>query len=93
MEKVSPSGERTPMVYIDDWDFDWQGFYDYVEPIPFHAEDRLEVLAIYDNSESNPSNPNSPPIPVGWGERTTDEMCIVFAIFRVRSLCGLGLCE
>jgi len=69
------------------------GFSDYVEPIPFHAEDRLEVLAIYDNSETNPLNPNSPPIPVGWGERTTDEMCIVFAIFRVRSLCGLGLCE
>ena len=93
MEKVTPSGERTPMVYIDDWDFDWQGFYGYVEPIPFHAEDRLEVVAIYDNSEANPLNPNSPPIPVGWGERTSDEMCIVFAIFRVRSLCGLGLCE
>lgn len=92
MEKVSPSGARTPMVYIEDWDFDWQGFYDYVEPVPFHAEDRLEVVAIYDNSEGNARNPNNPPIPVGWGERTTDEMCIVFAIFRVRSLCGLGLC-
>ena len=92
MEKVSPSGERTPMIYIDDWDFDWQGFYGYVEPIPFRAEDRLEVVAVYDNSEGNPRNPNSPPIPVGWGERTTDEMCIVFAIFRVRSVCGWGLC-
>ena len=92
MEKVSPSGERTPMIYIDDWDFDWQGFYDYVEPIRFNAEDRLEVVAIYDNSESNPFNPNSPPIPVGWGERTTDEMCIVFAVVRVRSLCAFGLC-
>ena len=92
MEKVSPSGERTPMVYIDDWDFDWQDFYHYVEPVQFYAEDRLEVVAIYDNSEANPWNPNSPPVPVGWGERTTDEMCLVFAVFRVQSLCSLGLC-
>ena len=92
MEKVSPSGERTPMIYIDDWDFDWQDFYSYVEPVPFHMEDRLEVVAIYDNSEANPWNPNTPPLPVGWGERTTDEMCLVFAVVRIRSLCGLGLC-
>ena len=92
MEKVSPSGERTPMIYIDDWDFDWQDFYTYVEPLELNAEDRLEVVAIYDNSEANPWNPNSPPLPVGWGERTTDEMCIAFAILRVPNLCGLGIC-
>ena len=92
MEKVSPSGERTPMIYIDDWDFDWQDFYTYVEPLKFHAEDRLEVVAIYDNSAANPWNPNSPPLPVGWGERTTDEMCLAFAILRVPNLCGWGIC-
>ena len=92
MEKVSPSGERTPMVYIDDWDFDWQDFYNYVEPVKFYAEDRLEVVATYDNSAANPWNPNSPPLPVGWGERTTDEMCLVFSVFKVPSLCKLGFC-
>ena len=92
MEKVSPSGERTPMVYIDDWDFDWQDFYTYVEPVKFHAEDRLEVVALYDNSADNPWNPNSPPIPVRWGDRTTDEMCLVFAVFKVTNLCGFGIC-
>lgn len=92
MEKVSPSGERTPMVYIDNWDFDWQDFYNYVEPVRFNAEDRLEVVAIYDNSTANPWNPNNPPLPVGWGERTTDEMCLVFSVFRVPSLCTLGFC-
>ena len=92
MEKVSPSGERTPMIYIDDWDFDWQDFYTYVEPLQMNAEDRLEVVAVYDNSAANPWNPNSPPLPVGWGERTTDEMCIAFAILKVRNVCGFGLC-
>ena len=93
MDKVSPTGERTPMIRIDDWDFDWQSFYDYVEPVPFAADDRLEVLAVFDNSENNPRNPNSPPIPVGWGDRTTDEMCIVFFQIDLPDLCRFGLCN
>ena len=93
MDKVSATGVRTPMIRIDDWDFDWQSFYNYVEPVPFAADDRLEVLAVYDNSENNPRNPNSPPIPVGWGERTTDEMCIVFFQIDLPDLCRFGLCN
>ena len=92
MDKVSPSGERTPMILINDWDFDWQSFYTYVEPVPLDIDDRLEVLSIYDNSENNPRNPNSPPQPVGWGDRTTDEMCIVFFQVDIPSLCAFGLC-
>lgn len=92
MDKVSSSGERTPMIWIDDWDFDWQSFYTYTEPVPLGADDRVEVVAIYDNSEKNPQNPNSPPRPVGWGDRTTDEMCIVFFQVNVPNLCNFGLC-
>ena len=92
MDRVSPSGEVTPMVRIDNWDFDWQSTYYYVEPVPLHAEDRLEVVAIYDNSSGNPNNPNDPPIPVSWGERTEDEMCIVFFLVEVPDLCVFGLC-
>ena len=95
MDKVSASGEVTPMVYIDDWDFDWQDFYTYERPMKLHLDDRLEVRALYDNSASNPRNPNSPPAPVGWGERTTDEMCIVFFTVDIPDLCALplGLCD
>ncbi len=93
MDKVSPSGERTPMIRIDDWDFDWQSFYTYLEPVPMGLGDRLEVVAFYDNSQKNYRNPNSPPIPVGWGERTTDEMCIVFFQVDIPDLCRLGLCS
>lgn len=80
------------MILINDWDFDWQSFYTYVEPVPLDIDDRLEVLSIYDNSENNPRNPNSPPQPVGWGDRTTDEMCIVFFQVDIPSLCAFGLC-
>jgi hypothetical protein len=66
----------TPLVQIDDWDFNWQGAYMYTEPIPFNANSTFNMTAVYDNSDQNPKNPNSPIIPVGWGEGTNDEMCI-----------------
>ena len=78
LDKVSPSGDSLPMVYIDDWDFDWQDTYAYKEPVVVEPGDSLQVQAWYDNSAENFRNPNQPPIDVSWGERTVDEMCIVF---------------
>ena len=34
----------------------------------------IKGIATYDNSASNPLNPNDPPQPMNWGELTTDEM-------------------
>ena len=42
------------------------------------AGTRLDVEARYDNSASNPNNPNRPPRTVTYGEETTNEMCFVF---------------
>ncbi|HEU4391969.1 MAG TPA: hypothetical protein VFV34_29555, partial [Blastocatellia bacterium] len=63
--------------------FHWQGVYHYKEAIPLPPFTRLNLTAFYDNSENNPDNPNSPPRPVGWGEQTTDEMCIAFVEFTL----------
>jgi hypothetical protein len=38
----------------------------------------LEIEARYDNSASNPLNPNKPPKEVRYGEQSTDEMCVAF---------------
>ena len=38
----------------------------------------VAVTCTFNNSDSNPKNPNNPLVDVGWGERTTDEMCIGF---------------
>ncbi len=67
----------------------------YNNPVPFHRSDRMELSAIYDNSANNPLNPNDPPIAVGWGEGTKDEMCIVFFTVVMPDLCALplGLCS
>lgn len=67
-----------PLIYIDKWDFKWQGSYDYVEPMQLKSGQRVKLTCTYNNSESNIWNPNNPLIPVRWGEKTSDEMCLVF---------------
>ena len=76
VEAVYPDGARRPLIFIDDWDFDWQDTYYFKDPIPLPPLTRLELTAVYDNSSSNPRNPNSPPRDMRWGEQTTDEMCL-----------------
>jgi hypothetical protein len=63
-----------PLIHIDDWDFNWQGFYWFRTPVALPVASWIELTAAWDNSEKNPRNPNKPPRDVSWGERTVDEM-------------------
>jgi hypothetical protein len=73
-----PNGQKIPLVYIRDWDFNWQESYQYREPVLLPRGTRLDMVVHFDNSAKNPRNPSSPPREVRWGEQTTDEMCIGF---------------
>ena len=73
-----PDGTVTPLIYIDDWDFHWQGNYTFTKPVPLPGGTRIDVMAVFDNSAANRRNPSSPPRDVRWGEGTADEMCIAF---------------
>lgn len=75
---VFATGEKKCLINIEDWDYHWQGLYRFKEPVAVPAGSLLSLTAIFDNSASNPRNPNSPPKSVSWGEETTDEMCIAF---------------
>ncbi len=75
---TTPEGEAHDLIWIKDWDFNWQDTYHYQTPLFFPAGTSIDLIAHFDNSAENPANPNDPPIPVGWGEKTTDEMCIGF---------------
>ncbi len=75
---ILPDGSERPMIWIKDWDFNWQGQYGYREPMELPAGTRIHMEAYYDNSSNNPRNPNDPPKLVRWGEQTTDEMSIAF---------------
>ena len=72
------NGTTEPLIFVDDWDFNWQGFYKYQQPIRLNAFDRLRATCTFDNSEKNPRNPSNPLKIVRWGEGTEDEMCLGF---------------
>ena len=73
-----PDGTPVPMLWIRDWDFNWQVYYQFVVPMKFTAGTRILMEAVHDNSEENIHNPNHPPRRVTWGEQTTDEMSVAF---------------
>jgi hypothetical protein len=72
-----PDGMTEPLISIGDWNFNWQHYFQYAEPLRLPAGTRLDAKFTYDNSESNPANPNRPPQPVTYGEQTGNEMGIV----------------
>ena len=78
MGRRPPDGQVEPIIWIRDWDWNWQGRYQYREPVRLPKGTRLDLEAYYDNSTDNPANPNSPPKWVRFGQQTSDEMCICF---------------
>ena len=82
---ILPDGtKRTiPLINVNDWDFNWQETYAYKEPMALPKGTRIEVEAVYDNSDSNPRQTNHPAKTVYWGEQTTDEMCVFVLGFTV----------
>ncbi|MBV8487673.1 MAG: redoxin domain-containing protein [Planctomycetaceae bacterium] len=76
MTVIFPDGREQDLVRIDDWDFNWQYTYEFEKPMDLPKGSVLKVLAHFDNSATNPRNPNKPPHEVSWGQATVDEMCI-----------------
>ena len=60
---------------VPNWDFGWQGFYMYEEPIALPPMARVEQTCYFDNSASNQA-PGQTPRDVYWGDGTYDEMCL-----------------
>jgi hypothetical protein len=83
LKLVRSDGTEECLIDIPRWDFHWQSGYLFQEPIDVMAGDRLVQTCIYDNSADNqPLGPDGKPMPVtdiGWGERSTDEMCLTFS--------------
>jgi hypothetical protein len=69
-----PKGPEVPLVWLQGWDFNWQTYYTFREPLVLPAGTQVTVRAVFDNSKDNPNNPSDPPKRVKFGEKTTDEM-------------------
>lgn len=61
--------ERQCMVDVPRWDFEWQRFYFYREPVYVYPDDTLRLTCRYDTRGLD--------APVVWGEGTADEMCLM----------------
>ena len=72
-----PDGEERELLSVSKYDFNWQTFYYFEEPLELPAGTRIEVVAHWDNSADNPHNPD-PTVDVRWGNESTDEMLIGF---------------
>jgi hypothetical protein len=73
-----PNGDPFSLLWIDDWDFNWQVYYQHAAPVKLVAGTRVVMESVHDNSADNIHNPNQPPKRVRWGEQTTDEMSLAF---------------
>lgn len=70
-------GRETMLLNVPNYDFNWQHFYTYAEPIPLRDVEEIRFTATFDNSPGNPNNPD-PTDYVSWGDQTWEEMAIAF---------------
>jgi len=80
-----PDGTTRTVIEIADWDFRWQHVYRFVAPLPLPRGTRVSMQYTYDNSDTNPRNPQVPPQRVLWGQRTFDEMGDLWFQFVTRN--------
>jgi hypothetical protein len=85
-----PDGSAKPLIWIKDWDFNWQNAYRYRTPLDLPKGTRIDMEYTYDNSENNPHNPAHPPVRIHWGEQTRDEMAVVFLAVVLPARADIG---
>lgn len=75
-----------PLIDLPRWDFHWQQGYGLVKPVVAKGNQLLVLECRYDNSMANQpivDGQRRLPIDVTWGERTSDEMCLMFLGVRL----------
>jgi hypothetical protein len=68
-----PDGKEKLLLTLPRYDFGWQGHYNFVEPVKIPAGSKLIAHYVYDNSKSNPHNPDASK-QIVWGDQSWEEM-------------------
>jgi hypothetical protein len=71
-------GDTIKLINIPKWDFHWQGFYVFKNLKKLPQGSSLRGQGVYDNTATNIHNPSNPPVAVGPGLNTNDEMFIFY---------------
>lgn len=74
---VDASGKSRPLLSVPRYDFNWQHWYQFAEPLELDDSEALQMTVSFDNSSENPFNPN-PGEFVSWGDQTWQEMAVAF---------------
>ncbi|HVY69830.1 MAG TPA: redoxin domain-containing protein [Verrucomicrobiae bacterium] len=76
-ELLLPDGTKETLLHVPRYDFNWQHTYRFAEPRHVQPGTWLLVSGAFDNSDSNPANPDSRER-VRFGQQSWDEMFIGF---------------
>ena len=72
---IYPDGTREPLLSVPNYDFNWQMTYHLAEPKFVPAGTTILVEGAFDNSPTNPDNPD-PNASITWGDQSWEEMFI-----------------
>ena len=70
---ILPDGTTKTILSVPNYDFNWQTYYMFKEPLKVVKGTKIVSTAWYDNSAGNKSNPD-PKVDVKWGDQTWEEM-------------------
>jgi hypothetical protein len=68
-----PDGSKKKILSVPRYDFNWQTYYMFKEPLQIPKGAKILSTAWYDNSPANRANPD-PSVDVKWGDQTWEEM-------------------
>lgn len=71
--KLPGVDEEVTMIWVPQYDFNWQFTYPLVEPFKAPKGTEIVMRSVHDNSSGNPNNPD-PTKDVKWGNYSGDEM-------------------
>jgi hypothetical protein len=70
---ITPDGASRTILSVPKYDFNWQTYYMFSEPLTVPKGAKIVSTAWYDNSPANRHNPD-PRADVRWGDQTWEEM-------------------
>jgi hypothetical protein len=68
-----PDDTEKLLLRLPKYDFNWQRYYSFAEPVKVPAGSKLIATYLYDNSPRNPANPD-PAKEIVWGDQSFEEM-------------------
>jgi hypothetical protein len=80
---VSPQGDTTNIIRINNWDPDWMKTYQFQNPLHLVKGSVFYCIGDYDNTSDNPRNPNIPPKDVGNSMLFREEMLNMIISFTL----------